>query len=35
VLTADDVKMYEEKAVSELGEECAAWLAEGRNALKM
>jgi aryl sulfotransferase len=34
VLTADDVKMYEEKAISELGEECAAWLAEGRKALK-
>lgn len=32
VLSADDVKMYEDKAVSELGDECANWLAEGRNA---
>jgi aryl sulfotransferase len=32
-LTADDVKLYEEKAISELGEECAAWLAEGKKAL--
>jgi aryl sulfotransferase len=30
VLTADDVKLYEEKAVAELGEECARWLANGR-----
>jgi aryl sulfotransferase len=30
VLTANDVKLYEEKAVAELGEECARWLAEGR-----
>lgn len=33
VLTADDVKLYEEKAVSELGEECAKWLAEGKKSL--
>ncbi|KAH0332986.1 P-loop containing nucleoside triphosphate hydrolase protein, partial [Aureobasidium melanogenum] len=29
VLTADDIKLYEDKANSELGEECAKWLAEG------
>lgn len=34
VLTADDVKRYEEKTVAELGEECANWLAEGRKAVK-
>lgn len=32
VLSAEDVKLYEEKAVTELGEECAKWLAEGRKA---
>ncbi|KAM0715596.1 hypothetical protein Q7P37_009094 [Cladosporium fusiforme] len=32
VLSAEDVKRYEEKAVSELGEECAKWLAEGRKS---
>jgi aryl sulfotransferase len=32
VLSAEDVKMYEEKAVEELGGECASWLAEGRKA---
>jgi aryl sulfotransferase len=30
VLTADDVKLYEERAVEELGEECARWLEKGR-----
>jgi len=30
LLSAEDVKMYEEKAIAELGEECASWLAEGR-----
>ena len=30
VLSADDVKLYEEKAVLELGEDCARWLANGR-----
>lgn len=34
VLTADDVERYEEKAVAELGEECAWWLAGGRKALE-
>ncbi|KAK6000554.1 hypothetical protein QM012_003800 [Aureobasidium pullulans] len=29
VLTQEDVKLYEDKARSELGEECAKWLAEG------
>jgi len=32
VLSAEDVRMYEEKAVKELGEECAGWLARGREA---
>jgi aryl sulfotransferase len=32
VLSVEDVRMYEEKAVEELGEECAGWLAEGRKA---
>jgi aryl sulfotransferase len=32
VLSADDVKLYEEKAVEELGEDCARWLANGRKA---
>jgi aryl sulfotransferase len=32
VLIADDVRLYEEKAVEELGEDCARWLAEGRKA---
>ena len=32
VLSAEDVRRYEEKAVEELGEECAGWLAEGRKA---
>lgn len=32
VLTAEDVRVYEEKAVAELGEECAAWLAQGKKA---
>jgi len=31
-LSAEDVKMYEEKAIAELGQECASWLAEGRKA---
>ena len=30
VLSVDDVKRYEEKVVSELGEECARWLEKGR-----
>lgn len=34
VLTAEDVRRYEEKAVAELGEECAKWLAGGRKALE-
>jgi aryl sulfotransferase len=29
LLTADDVRAYEERAVRELGEECAHWLATG------
>ena len=30
MLTADDVKQYEAKAVEELGPACAKWLATGR-----
>jgi aryl sulfotransferase len=30
-LTAEDVARYEERARAELGEECARWLANGRN----
>ena len=29
VLTADDVKAYEQRAVTELGEACAGWFATG------
>jgi aryl sulfotransferase len=29
VLSADEIAVYEEKAVQELGPECARWLAEG------
>ncbi|KAG9763292.1 P-loop containing nucleoside triphosphate hydrolase protein, partial [Aureobasidium melanogenum] len=34
VLTKDDIKLYEDKANSELGEECAKWLAEGGRVQK-
>ena len=29
-LTPDDIRLYETRAVAELGPECAAWLATGR-----
>ena len=31
VLTKDDIKYYEKKALEELGAECANWLETGKN----
>ena len=34
LLTAEDIANYESKARQELGDECAAWLADGSHAMK-